>query len=226
MRPQQVLLGAVVIALAAPLAGHAQDRTQQTTTTTTTTVTRSDDSFYEDRNQWLTSGFVGSSFGQDADDPSVDFGGTIGYLWRGVFGGEFQANFAPQFELPPARRALLLGEKPWINSYMANAIAAIPVGTESRFQPYVSGGLGVLTLQSDVLPGQSGVDPDDSRFGGNIGAGVMAFWGPAGIRGDVRYFGGFDKDVNPEDELPERIGTQVLSNLNFWRANIGVAFRW
>lgn len=178
---------------------------------------------------WLASGFVGSNFANDADEASVDFGGSLGYLWRGVLGVEFQANFAPEFDLEPGRSALLQGEQPWINSYMFNAISAVPLGDEGRFQPYVSGGLGALTLRADVLDAVGAdVDPDDSRFGGNIGFGVLGFANNnVGIRGDVRYFTGFQEELGDDIESPEElVGSQVLSDLNFWRANIGVAFRW
>lgn len=229
MRTYPCYMYAAAVLLVLPLTASAQDTTQQTTTTTTTTTVQTDDYDLDDRNQWLASAFVGSNFGQDSEG-AVDFGGTIGYLWRGIVGAEFQANFAPEFELEPSRRALLLGESPWIDSYMFNAIGAIPVGNERRFQPYVSGGLGVLTLRSDVLddPTNSAVEPDDSRLGGNIGAGVMGFWGVAGIRADVRYFRGFDQDTVGDDSgsPTEVTGSRILSNLNFWRANIGVAFGW
>lgn len=222
-------VGAAMFLLVLPMTAAAQDTTQQTTTTTTTTTYQTDDDL-DTRHQWLGSAFIGSSFGQDADDVSVDFGGTIGYLRRGIVGGEFQANLAPDFELEPARRALLLGDTPRIDSYMFNAIAAVPIGDERRFQPYGSGRLGALTLRSDVLddPNNAAVEPDDSRLGANIGGGGMGFWGSAGLRADVRYFRGFDEDAaGDQPGSPTEItGSQVLSNLNVRRANIDGAFTW
>src|SRR5262245_42888108 len=114
---------------------------------------------------------------------------------------------------------------------MANAIAAIPIGADGGWQPFVSGGVGVLTLQSDVLSingDPATVQPDDSRFGGNIGAGFMGMIGNAGLRGEVRFFRGFEEDFNidPIETPNEIVGTRILSDLQFWRANIGLAFRW
>mgnify|MGYP006172752897 CR=1 FL=1 len=51
------------------------------------------------------------NFGADADEASVDFGGTIGYLWNGVFGAEFQTGFAPDFRFDARRSALLGGDE-------------------------------------------------------------------------------------------------------------------
>jgi hypothetical protein len=232
------LMMAAILGVALPATGAAQSQapsqTDKTTTTTTvettqTTTTTSDEGPGIE-SHWLASGFVGSNFGRDSEDASVDFGGTIGYLWRGVLGGEFQANFSPDFQLEGFRRALLLNDEPWINSYMFNAIAAVPIG-DGGWQPFVSGGVGALTLQSDVLSGQEetlAIEPDDSRFGGNIGAGIMGMIGNAGVRGEVRFFRGFEEDfdADPVESQNEAIATQVLSNLQFWRANIGVAFRW
>lgn len=178
---------------------------------------------------WLASAFVGSNFADDAEEPSLDFGGTIGYLWRGVLGAEFQANLSPDFELEGTRGALLFGEQPWINTYMANAIGAVPLGPEGQWRPYVSGGIGAVTLRSDaiVTDGERNeFEPDQTRFGGNLGFGVMGFVTNLGIRGDVRYFRGFEDDMSSSDGPEDIIGRRVLSELGFWRANVGVAIKW
>lgn len=179
---------------------------------------------------WLASAFAGASFGEQMDESSPDFGGTVGYLWRGVFGGEFQANLSPEFDLNDPRSDLLFGEEPWLNSYMANAIGAVPLGAEGRYRPYLSGGLGMFTLESDYLGESGGPDdiaPDDSRFAGNIGGGILGFMGAAGFRFDMRYFNGFGKaDVEANDTPEQVIGKQILADLGFWRASGGVVFRF
>jgi hypothetical protein len=66
----------------------------------------------------------------------------------------------------------------------------------------------------------------------------MGFAGNVGVRADVRYFRGFSDDT-VEDALNLDPGTidndntpgsqaasGILSGLDFWRANIGLAFRW
>lgn len=217
-------VAAVVAGL--PVAAAAQEPTTQPVTTTTPQMAVSP--AVPVQSHWLLSGFVGSNFGRDVDEASVDFGGTLGYLWRGSLGAEFAANFTPNFQLEPARSALLLGETPSINSYMINAIGAVPLGIDGQWRPYVSGGVGALTLRSDVLSDPDGfeIQPDASRTAGNIGVGILGFAGNWGIRGDVRYFRGFQNGVDIIDTPTDEVGSQVLSELTFWRANIGLAVRF
>lgn len=42
----------------------------------------------------------------------------------------------------------------------------------------------------------------------------------------LRYFHGFEENQITADDQGEAIGSQILSDLTFWRANIGLAFRW
>lgn len=188
---------------------------------------------------WLLSGALGSDFGVDAEDPSVNFAGTVGYLWRGVFGGEFQANFSPDFQLDGALAPPFLAEEPAINSYMFNAIGAAPLMAGGQFQPYVSAGAGWFTLSADPTPGDGNIDLDDTETGWNAGFGVMGFLGQMGVRADLRYFGvlgdefaGVDGSVLRArhgavvDDQEELIDARILSGLSFWRGNVGVALRW
>jgi hypothetical protein len=72
---------------------------------------------------------------------------------------------------------------------MANAIWAVPIGQERAWQPFISGGLGALTLRASVNDAmENEFSSNDARFGGNIGAGVMGFSGRWGFKADVRYF--------------------------------------
>jgi hypothetical protein len=75
---------------------------------------------------------------------------------------------------------------------------------------------------------------DESRTGWNAGVGLMAFIGSWGVRGDLRYFRAFNQS-NPTSviaTLNTPTGTVTTSTapflpgLDFWRANIGLAFRW
>lgn len=179
---------------------------------------------------WLASAFAGASFGEELDGPGPNFGGTVGYLWKGVIGAEFHATLSPEMDLDDGSTALLFGEEPWLNSYMGNAIAAVPLGAEGQWRPYVSGGVGILTLTSDSLETNNDsrhFGTDDARFAGNAGAGLLAFVGRLGFRGDVRYFNGFGKpDVEANDSPAQVIGKEILASLGFWRATGGVAVRF
>jgi hypothetical protein len=208
--------------------------TTQTTTTRTTTADVDFDDLDSDRG-WFASAHVGSDFGEEADGQSVDFGGALGYT-SGWFGAEFLAGFTPNFQL---RNNIFVGE-PQVNSYMFNLMAGVPMGSEKSWQPFVSGGLGALTLRSDTLNDDVGdaFDADDSQLGANIGFGVMGFADNVGIRADVRYFRGFSDDavedalnldpgtIDDDNNGPSQSASGILSGLDFWRANIGLAFRW
>jgi opacity protein-like surface antigen len=188
---------------------------------------------------WLTSGSLGSDFENDFEDPGVNFAGTFGWLYRGVLGGEFQANFSPDVQLSDAVLAPFLAEEPAINSYMLNAMGALPLMAGGQFQPYVSGGAGWFTLRGDVTPGDANIDLNATETGWNTGFGVMGFLGQMGIRADLRYFKvsgdeftGVDGSVlrarhgTVVDDQEGLINSNLLSGISFWRGNVGVALRW
>ncbi|MCC7415663.1 MAG: outer membrane beta-barrel protein [Acidobacteria bacterium] len=207
----------------------------------------------EHANRWMASGFVGSSFSSDFrasdlsvnNDAAVDFGGSVGYMWRQRVGAEFLADFTPKFDVPDV--ALFNDEKPAVNSYMVNLIGSIPLGADGQFQPFISGGFGAVQLNGAPLTTSGSLgsaaalinsgDGNDTQFGGDIGAGLMAFRGNWGIRGDVRYFRAAENSdagnlsdisslLTTNDTADATPATATLSGLSFWRANIGLAFRW
>ncbi len=158
----------------------------------------------------------------------------MGYLYRGLVGGEFLADFAPNFSMANP----FLAGTPTVKAYMFNLVGAAPLGTDFRFQPYVSGGFGGVQLRSNMLAtitvgagpsavtSTSTVAADGTRFGGDIGAGVMAFVGNFGLRGDIRYFRAFTGGASNTSSASDLFAATTLSGLDFWRANIGIAVRW
>ena len=58
-------------------------------------------------------------------------------------GAEGLVDFAPSFKMDN----LLFQDNPTVNTYMINAIGAVPVGSENQFFPYVSGGFGAVQLR-------------------------------------------------------------------------------
>jgi len=145
---------------------------------------------------WMASGFIGTNFGGSRkgndlaliedlntnNSTSVNFGGQIGYLARGVVGGEFLADFSPGLG---GFDNLLFKNPPNLNSYMFNLITVAPFGNADSYDPYISGGIGAVTLRSTIFT----VDPtrapnlnalatdtiNGTRFGWNIGGGIMAW---------------------------------------------------
>jgi len=180
--------------------------------------------------RWTAAGFVGANYGAAATSSSVDFGGQVGYLYRGVIGGEFIADFAPRFNLTNA----FLADRPNVNAYMANVLVSVPVGADHQIQPYLSAGFGGVQLHSNMLalasvPTSAQTSANDVRGGGDIGFGVMGFAGNVGIRGDVRYFRAFTNDnaaIGTGSTAADAFAQNLLSGLDFWRANIGIAVRW
>jgi len=201
----------------------------------------------EPAHRWMAAGFIGSSFSAGGDlavqtntnDGGFTYGFQLGYVHRYV-GGEFIADFGPTFKLA----SLALTEHPSVNSYMFNLVGSAPMGAEERFQVYASGGLGAVTMNTSLfaLPGTSTivtsgsttivsldtVTASETKFGTNLGGGFFAYGGRWGVRGDVRFYNVSTNDGNKNlTGSPAENFTQVLlSGLNYWRANLGVAYRW
>lgn len=171
--------------------------------------------------EWVVSGEVSSAFAASAEDPAAGFGGTLTYLREGAIGAEFLAGYTPDLDLDLAPT-----DDSTVNNFMVNGVAALPLGEDGRFQPFVSAGLGAMTIASE-LPGTDTddfLDVDDTQLGGNVGIGLMAFNDNWGVRSDLRYFTGFGGDEDdPIDVIDE---SDFLSDVDFWRANVGVAYRW
>src|SRR3954467_12425491 len=112
------------------------------------------DKIGETSSYWTATGFVGSSFSthsliSDATDngSSLAWGGEAAYLWHGIIGPEALVDFGPNVGITSAS----LSRDPHLNSYMANAIGSLPLGTRGNVQPYVSGGYGAVQLKADII---------------------------------------------------------------------------
>ena len=191
------------------------------------------------RSHWVAAGSIGTTLSTSSDNPLVNttdhgvgFGGQIGYLWRGVVGGEFLADFAPN-----DRNVLaILGDTNGrVNSFMGNVIGAYPLGAKGQYQPYASGGFGRVSVSSSLFDAISNrnnqidrVWGGEGRSGTNFGGGLMAFANHLGVRTDIRRFNGRTDNNLPSDLDPEivRKAQALLSGLAFWRFNAGLAFRW
>jgi hypothetical protein len=201
----------------------------------------------ERAHNWMAAGFIGSSFSTGgnlaiqtaANDGGLTYGFQFGYVRRYV-GAEFIGDFAPTFKLA----SLALSEHPTVNSYMFNVIGMVPMGSEERFQLYASGGLGAVSMRTSLftLAGTSTVfagpnttvvvldtvNATQTKFGNDLGGGFFVYAGRWGVRGDVRYYNVSTNDANKNlTGTPAQNFTQtLLSGLNYWRANFGVAYRW
>jgi len=184
---------------------------------------------------WLATGFIGSYFGAGGQSTQADningsltYGGQIGKMY-GHWGAEVVADFAPKYKID----SLALSEHPEVNAYMANVVGIWNTRFQTRVQPYFSGGIGTIQMHASVLPATALTGSTantkvwENRFGWDVGGGFFAFAGRSiGFRGDVRYFSANNSTDNINDSPSQRVSSALLSGLTFWRANIGVAFRW
>lgn len=174
--------------------------------------------------EFVVSGFIGPTFGDVVDDADAGIGGAFTYLRGGMFGGEFIANFTPDLNFGSN-----LVEDSAVNDFMFNGIAALPLGEQGRFQPFVSAGLGAMTISATIDDPEDLFDVDDTQFAGNVGFGLMGFGDQWGFRAGMRYVSGFDEDPIPGDlDLSADLvdATDVLADVSYWRGDVGVAFRW
>lgn len=164
--------------------------------------------------------YVGSLFGGDLDNASghqMSFGGSAAFMGGGIFGAELGFTYTPEFiqdtlTTPDIAQASLMG----------NIIIGIPMGDADQggqVRPYVTGGAGLFRTsarQSELFDRFSSND-----FAVNVGGGVMAFFSEhVGVRGDLRYFRTLTDD-DPGGGVDFDLG-----DLDFWKWDIGAAFRF
>jgi hypothetical protein len=189
---------------------------------------------------WIATGFIGSSFSASGDlpvqsdtgDGGITYGFNVLKMW-GYAGAEVLADFAPTFKMA----SLALSDHPSVNSYMLNLIIKAPFGSEGQFEPYISGGLGWLTMSTTTFTvigntiqtaSLATVNDTQSKFGTDIGGGFFIFPSKWGIRADVRHYRAstFDAEKLQNGTFANDFTQSLVSGLTFWRANLGVAYRW
>jgi opacity protein-like surface antigen len=177
---------------------------------------------------WFFTPFVGANFGGDAafdnfddfDDETerrIDFGGTVGWLGDGGVGFEIDFGYSPNFFADTSGDANFEFGDNNLTTLMANVLVGATGGEGIR--PYGSGGLGLI--RSHVEAGTFFDELNTNDFGLNVGGGVQGYFSDnVGIRGDIRYFRSLqDHEADDDFDL-------ALSAFDFWRATVGVTFRW
>jgi len=167
------------------------------------------------RADWVVSPFVGGNAGGDATGTNTAVGVSGGWTGRWI-GGEADLAWAPQFF---EQNGFTIDRR--VTTVMGNAVVPIPAGRREMFQPYVSGGLGVIRLSLAEAGGIFALT-DRNTFGGNVGGGASLFFNRSvGVRGDVRYFHGLSRDASDANDF----GID-LSAFHFWRTSVGLAVRF
>lgn len=168
--------------------------------------------------EWFLSPFVGAAFGGSVPDaPRLDYGGAAGWMGS-VVGFEVDVSHRPDFFKVADVPDVLLSESS-VTTVMFNGLVRLPVGGE-RLTPYVAGGLG--WLRTRIGADEDFVRGNSNNFGFNVGGGVTAGLNDrVGLRGDIRYFRDL-QDLEGESEFFS-LGE---SKLDFWRAAVGIVFRF
>ena len=150
-----------------------------------------------------------------------NFGASVGF--GSLIGFEFDASQTRVGRIADVPLVNLTAD---VTTLMGNLVVRVPAGP---VQPYASGGAGLIRLSGDVrVPFLGSVLSARAQdLGMNVGGGLYLF--PSenfGIRGDVRYFRTLGDitlndltDIGGIDDLP-------LPRLDFWRATVGVTFKF
>jgi len=159
--------------------------------------------------------FIGFSFGGDAancislsncEEKRVNWGVSLVSL-RGIFGFEEEIGYAPQFfgKTPGGDNGVL--------TLMSNFLVTIPAGP---VRPYALFGIGIVRPHARL--DSSSLDVDGISIATDVGGGVNVFvHRHLGFRGDIRHLRTL-KDVS--------LGVFSTEQLDFWRASLGLTFRF
>lgn len=173
--------------------------------------------------RWEVTGFPGGGIvftkgsrdSGEADFGNYALGGSLTYNWNQYWGieGEVGGAFGVDQRIQFAGRSSIGDVKPPNQlAYNANAIF-YPLKNDRRFVPYVTGGIGGLTMFSKARVGFTG---DETFFTENVGGGVKWYFGRWGVRGDYRFIAVNSKDGAPEFfGRDDRYGHRVYGGLIF-----------
>ena len=160
-------------------------------------------------------GDSGKEIGEAVDANRLVWGGSLGWMGAGVFGFEGDFGFSPDFF-----GSSDLGDTKLL-TVTANLVVGVPFGGQKGFgiRPY--GVVGAGLIKTDLEGVGSSIDDDDNHAGWAAGGGLMMFFGPVGVRGDVRYFRTFD-DL-------EILGIDIAQSpgkVDFTRGSVGLVLRF
>ena len=183
---------------------------------------------------WLLTPYVGVVFGGSANtfkvnsladefEQRISFGASAAWMGAGKLGLEVDYHLAPNFYqiTGGTGNVQLLDLDSSVQTLMGNVILGAPIGgtTGKGFRPYAVGGIGLMRSSLD------GADElfdnlSNNELGVNVGGGAHVFFSDnVGMRGDLRYFRGLQKGDDGGQDLD-------FEDFDFWRATLGVTFRF
>jgi len=183
---------------------------------------------------WVITPFVGWNAGGSADvngsngntttskfEHKVDYGVSAAAMGKGAVGFEVDFGYSPNFfETGTANNGFQFTNDSNVTTLTGNVIVGVPVGGHGgSVRPYAVGGVGLVRSNVGDAAGLFDITTKND-FGFDVGAGVMGFFSQnVGLRGDVRYFRGFNGSTDNVTGLG-------LSNFSFWRTSVGVSFKF
>ena len=190
------------------------------------------------RADWLLTPYLGVVFGgganafvlNDLDDEfeqRINLGGSVSFQTKGLLGFEVDYSVSPNFFqfTGGTNNFDILDLNSSVQTLMGNVVLA---GRTGALRPYLTAGAGTirvtLSSASDVLG-----DLTSNDTGYNVGGGTHVMFGEHfGLRADVRYFRGLepldDEDPSTDDTFFDQEFTK--EDFQFWRATVGVTFRF
>ena len=165
--------------------------------------------------QGFVSPLIGYDYGGDSgcrtrtecEDKSLNFGIAFGKL--GVIGFEQEIAYARDFfgDVP--------GESSGVLTVMSNLLVAPTIGFVT---PYGLFGIGLMKAHADFQP-TTLLSLSNNSAAWDIGAGVIVWAGPVGVRGDIRHFHSFRSITLPGLSLED-------AKLDYSRASGALVFRF
>ena len=184
---------------------------------------------------WVITPFVGWNAGGSADvngsngtttsskfEHKLDYGLSLAQMGKGAIGWEVDFGYSPNFfETGTNNTGFQFTNDSNVTTLTGNVIVGIPIGGHGgSVRPYAVGGVGLIRSNVQDAAGFFDVSSKND-FGFDVGAGAMGFVAQnVGIRGDVRYFRGF------RGSNSDTLTGLALSNFDFWRASVGVSFKF
>jgi hypothetical protein len=177
------------------------------------------------RADWLIAPFLGTSFAAETTflvfeagaGRRLTVGGTVTFLSDWLLGLEAEVAHTPNFFEGDDPLGLVLTSR--MTTVTGNVVVAAPLAvTRESLRPYAVGGLGLMQARSKHAGGLFPVAED--LLGFNVGAGAIGFLtNRTGLRFELRHFKAITGSSGP-------FARPGVSRLSFWRAGVGVVFRY
>lgn len=181
---------------------------------------------------WTLTPFLGWNFGGSADinagssgsntsgkfERKVDYGASLASMGKGPVGFEIDFGYSPNFFETSTPSSGFFKFTP--DSNVTTLTGNVLIGAHGGpIRPYVVGGVGLIrTNVRDFTEFFSAQTKND--FGMDVGGGVTGFFAQnIGLRGDVRYFRSFRGTTDNASGI-------TLGDFKFWRASLGVSFKF